>query len=142
EPVSYSIGIGREGLRTPTGKTTVVRKVVGPDWTPTERMVKEDPELKPYYPPGPDNPMGSHAMYLGFQHIAIHGTNKPYAIGRRGSSGCIRMYPEGVRDLWPRVNVGMTVRVVDQPVKVGWIDDKMYIEVHPSQEQSLKVEHE
>lgn len=139
-PIVYSISPGREGLNTPLGATTVNRKVVGPTWTPTARMLKEDPTLKTFYPAGPDNPMGTHALYLGFPDIRIHGTNKPYAIGRRASSGCIRMYPEAIKDIYPRVPVGTKVTVVDQPVKVGWIDDKMYVEVSPTQEQSLRIE--
>ena len=139
-PVTYSIGIGREGLNTPLGKTSVMRKVVGPTWTPTPRMRKEKPELPAVVPPGPENPMGTHAIYLGFPQIAIHGTDKPYGIGRRVSSGCIRLYPEGIKDLYPRVPVGTKVTVVDQPVKVGWIDNKMYIEVQPTQDQSFAIE--
>ena len=140
EPKSYSIGIGREGLRTPVGQTTVEGKKVGPTWTPTERMRREDPKLPAFIPPGPTNPLGTHALYLGFPQIRIHGTDKPYGIGRRASSGCIRMYPEGIVDLYPRVPVGTKVTVVDQPVKVGWIDDKMFIEVSPTQDQSLAIE--
>ncbi|PZQ45905.1 MAG: hypothetical protein DI551_06165 [Micavibrio aeruginosavorus] len=139
-PIVYSISPGREGLNTPLGQTTVTHKKVGPSWTPTPRMLKEDPTLKKFYPPGPDNPLGTHALYLGFPEIRIHGTNKPYAIGRRASSGCIRMYPEAIKDIYNRVPDGTIVTVVDQPVKVGWIDDKMFVEVSPTQEQSLKIE--
>ena len=139
-PLTYPISPGREGLFTPVGTTEVLYKRENPTWTPTPRMLKEDPTLKPFYPPGPDNPLGTHALYLGWDQYRIHGTNKPYAIGRLASSGCIRMYPEGIRDLYPRVANGTKVTVVDQPVKVGWIGDKMYIEVSPTQEQSTKVE--
>ncbi len=140
-PVSYSIGVGREGLNTPIGTTSVLRKVHGPTWTPTPRMRKEKPELPQSIKPfAPDNPMGTHALYLGFPQIAIHGTDKPYGIGRRVSSGCIRMYPEGIADLYPKIPVGTKVTVVDQPVKVGWINDKMYVEVSPTQDQSFAIE--
>lgn len=140
EPEVYSIGIGRDGLNTPEGETTIVRKKEGPTWRPTQRMKDEDPTLKDVYPPGPDNPLGTHAMYLGWPQYAIHGTNKPYGIGRRISSGCIRMYPESITELFKKISVGTRVTVVDQPVKVGWIDDKMYIEVHPTQDQSIDVD--
>lgn len=139
-PIVYSISPGREGLNTPVGATTIQGKKVGPTWTPTARMLKEDPTLKPFYPPGPDNPLGTHALYLGWPEMRIHGTNKPYAIGRRASSGCIRMYPESIKDIYQRVPVGTKVTSVDQPVKVGWIQNKMYVEVSPTQEQSLRVE--
>lgn len=139
-PIVYSISPGREGLNTPVGSTTIQSKRPNPTWTPTPRMIKEDPTLKPFYPAGPDNPMGTHALYLGWPEMRIHGTNKPYAIGRRASSGCIRMYPEAIKDIFQRVPVGTKVTSVDQPVKVGWIKDKMYVEVSPTQEQSLRVE--
>lgn len=139
-PLVYAISPGREGLNTPIGTTTVTSKRENPTWTPTARMLKEDPTLKTFYPAGPDNPMGTHALYVGFPDIRIHGTNKPYAIGRRASSGCIRMYPEAIKDIFARVPVGTKVTSVDQPVKVGWIDSKMYLEVSPTQEQSLRVE--
>lgn len=140
KPLTYSIGIGREGLSTPTGSTTVVRKTVGPTWRPTDRMRKEDPTLPPAVGPGPDNPMGTHAMYLGFPQIAIHGTDKPYGIGRRLSSGCIRMYPEGVVELFKSVSVGTPVTVIDQPVKVAWIGNNLYMEAHPTQKDALIIE--
>lgn len=140
EPVTYSIGIGREGLKTPTGETTITWKKEGPTWRPTERMRKEDPALPEVVEPGPDNPLGTHALYLGWPLYAIHGTNRPFGIGRRVSSGCIRLYPEGISDLFDRVKPGTKVNVVDQAVKIGWIDDKMYVEVHPTQEQTLEVE--
>lgn len=139
-PIVYSISPGREGLNTPVGETTVTAKRENPTWTPTERMRKEDPTLKATYPPGPDNPLGTHALYLGWPQMRIHGTNKPYAIGRLASSGCIRMYPEAIRDIYQRVPVGTKITSVDQPVKVGWIEDKMYVEVSPTQQQSTQVD--
>lgn len=142
EPITFPISIGREGLQTPTGSTSIVRKKAGPTWRPTPRMKEEDPSLPDVVPPGPDNPLGTHALYLGWPQYAIHGTNKPYGIGRRVSSGCIRMYPENIKEFFPMVPVGTKVTVVDQPVKVGWIDGDLYIEVSPTQEQSVKIEHD
>jgi L,D-transpeptidase ErfK/SrfK len=140
KPVTFPIGVGREGLDTPMGKTTVTRKKEGPTWTPTARMRKEDPELKPYYPPGADNPLGTHALYLGWPTYAIHGTNRPFGIGRRVSSGCIRMYPETITQLFDMVPVGTPVQIVNQPIKLAWIDNKLYLEAHPTLEQSIDFE--
>lgn len=139
-PATFPIGIGREGLNTPEGTTKIVRKKKGPTWTPTPRMRKEDPELKPYYPPGPDNPLGTHALYLGWPTYAIHGTNKPFGIGRRISSGCIRMYPETIVQLFDMIPVGTKVTVVDQPIKLAWIDNRLYLEAHPELEQAIQME--
>jgi len=139
-PITYPISVGREGLDTPTGTTKIIRKKDGPTWRPTERMREEDPSLPEVVPPGPDNPLGTHALYLGWPQYLIHGTNKPYGIGRRVSSGCIRMYPENIKKFFPQVPVGTPVTVVDQPIKMGWSDSKMFIEVHPNQEQSAAIE--
>lgn len=139
-PITFPISVGREGLQTPVGSTSVVRKKDGPTWRPTPRMREEKPELPASVPPGPDNPLGTHALYLGWPQYLIHGTNKPYGIGRRVSSGCIRMYPESIKELFPIVPVGTPVTVVDQPIKTGWINGKLHIEVSPTQEQSLKIE--
>lgn len=139
-PTTFPLGVGREGLETPVGTTKIVRKKEGPTWTPTARMREEDPLLKATYPPGPDNPLGTHALYLGWPTYAIHGTNRPFGIGRRISSGCIRMYPEDISTFFDMIPVGTKVTVVDQAVKAAWIDDKLYIEAHPSLEQSLEME--
>jgi L,D-transpeptidase ErfK/SrfK len=137
---SFPIGIGRDGLNTPTGVTKVVRKKREPSWRPTARMRKEDPELPEVVPAGPDNPLGSRAMYLGWPEYLIHGTNKPWGVGRRVSSGCVRMYPEDVEALFELVEVGTKVTVVDQPVKLGWIGGELFIEAHPTQTQSDQLE--
>ncbi len=139
-PTTYPIGVGREGLDTPKGTTKVVRKKDGPTWRPTPRMLREDPELKSVYPPGPDNPLGTHALYLGWPTYALHGTNRPFGIGRRISSGCIRLYPKNIAALFEVIPVGTKVQVVDQPIKLAWIEDKLYIEAHPELEQALQME--
>ncbi len=139
-PYSYPIGIGREGLETPTGKTSVVRKKKGPIWRPTKRMLEEDPKLKAAVPPGPDNPMGTHALYLGWPTYAMHGTNRPFGIGRRVSSGCIRLYPEDIIKFFKQVPVGTPVNVINQPIKVAWIGNELYLEAHPDLEQAIKME--
>jgi len=139
-PVTFPIGIGREGLLTPTGDTSIVRKVVGPTWIPTPRMREEKPYLPAAIGPGPSNPLGSHALYLGWDEYRIHGTDKPWAIGRRVSSGCMRMYPEDIKALYNMVPVGTKVTVVDQPILVGWVGDELYLEANPSKSQNIDIE--
>lgn len=139
-PETYALGIGAEGLDTPIGQTTIVRKTAYPSWYPTERMRK----LKPYLPvavsPGPSNPLGTHAMYLGWPTFLIHGSNKPWGIGRRVSSGCMRMYPEDIIKVFDEVPVGTKVTVVDQPILVGWLKDGLYLEANPSKTQGEEIE--
>ncbi|MDP2206249.1 MAG: L,D-transpeptidase family protein [Alphaproteobacteria bacterium] len=140
EPISYPIGIGSEGLDTPTGVTKIVRKAAGPSWYPTERMREAKPWLPRMVPSGAANPLGTHALYLGWPTFLIHGSNKPWGIGRRVSSGCMRMYPENVVDFFSMVPVGTRVAVVDQPILVGWLDDGLYLEANPTQTQSIDIE--
>lgn len=139
-PQSFPIGIGRDGLSTPLGSTEIVRKREDPSWRPTARMREEDPELPEVVPPGEDNPLGDRAMYMGWPQYLIHGTNKPWGIGRRVSSGCIRMYPEDARTLFDLIEVGTKVTVIDQPIKLGWIDGELFMEAHPTQAQSDQLE--
>ena len=139
-PVSFPIGVGREGFKTPLGKTKVTRKKKGPAWYPTKNARKEDPELPAMVPAGPDNPLGEYALYLGWPAYLIHGTNKPWGIGRRVSRGCIRMYPENIQWLYERVSVGTPVTVVNQPIKLGRYQGDLYLEVHPSRKQVDSLE--
>ena len=129
---SYPIGIGRDGHATPIGGTTIVRKQENPTWYPTASARNDDPTLPAAIPPGPDNPLGDRAMYLGWTNYLIHGTNKEYGIGRRASRGCIRMYSEDAAELYDLVAIGTPVTAVDQPIKVGWIENELYIEASPT----------
>lgn len=81
-------------------------------------------------PPGPDNPLGPHAMKLGLPGILIHGTNKPYGIGMPATHGCIRLYPEDIEALMPQVARGSTVRIQRQAWKTGWRNGVLYFETH------------
>ena len=132
EPLSFPIGIGREGWETPLGRTRIVRKTAHPTWIPTDAEHEERPELPQSVAPGPDNPMGDYALYLGWSGYAVHGTNRPSSIGRRASHGCIRLYPEDMRRLYDAVALDTPVMVVDQPAKVGCSAGELYLEVHPA----------
>lgn len=137
---TFPIGIGQDGWETPSGETTVLRKQVGPTWYPPASIRAEKPELPAMVPPGPDNPLGTHALYLGWKAYLIHGTNKPDGVGRRVSHGCIRMYPEDIVALYPAVGIGTRVRAVNQPVKTGWRGGELYLEVHATLRQIDQVE--
>jgi len=138
--ITHPVGIGREGWSTPLGETRILSKKEGPSWTPPESIRAEhaangDP-LPPVVPPGPDNPLGTHALYLGFKSYLMHGTDKPYGVGMRASHGCIRLYPEDIITLYEGVPVGTPVRVIHQPYKAGWLNGKLYLEAHePLEEQ-------
>ncbi|MGC9417369.1 MAG: L,D-transpeptidase [Rhodovulum sp.] len=97
---------------TRRGRTSVVRKVEGPDWRPTPAMKKRNPEWPDYVPPGPDNPLGTHALYLGWTYYRIHGTHDTRKIGRRSSNGCIGLYNEHIAELYGLAGVGAQVLLI------------------------------
>jgi L,D-transpeptidase ErfK/SrfK len=62
----------------------------------------------------------------------IHGTNNPLAVGMAVTHGCIRMYPEDIRELFALVPVGTPVYLVNEPVKVAMIGGELLLETHPA----------
>lgn len=138
--LTFPIGIGRMGRETPTGVTHVKEKRKNPTWIPPASIRAERPGLPSEVPPGPRNPLGHYALNLAWQGYVIHGTNKPYGIGRRVSSGCIRLYPEDIALLFRLVSVGTPVVIVYQPVKLGWSGGELYMQVHPTAAQSDELE--
>jgi L,D-transpeptidase ErfK/SrfK len=128
---TYPIGVGRVGFATPKGAAKLIRKKAGPSWFVPESIQAEKPELEAVVPPGPENPLGSHALYLSIESYLLHGTNKPLGIGRRVSHGCIRLYPEDITVFFKNAKVGAEVMLVHEPVKAGWRADKLYIEAYP-----------
>jgi L,D-transpeptidase ErfK/SrfK len=137
---AYPIGIAKDGYATPLGVTTVKAKREKPSWVPGESARRDDPKLPARIEPGPDNPLGEHALYLGWPTYLIHGTNDPRGVGRHSSRGCIRLYPDDIAELYANVPPGTKVRVVNEPVKLGWIGGELYLEVNPDAEQSLELD--
>ena len=94
---------------TRRGYTKVVRKREAPDWTPTASMRERDPTLPAYMPPGPGNPLGTHALYLTWPAYLVHGTHDTRKIGRQSSSGCIGLFNSDIEELYALVDVGTQV---------------------------------
>ncbi len=145
EVITYPVSMGRMDWRTPIGKTSVVNKQKDPSWTPPasikrEHAAKGDP-LPDVVPPGPDNPLGKYAMRLGVAGYLIHGTDaaKADGIGMRVTHGCMRMYNEDVAKLFPLVPVGAPVYLVNQPVKLGWQGNKLYMEISQPLDEDVGI---
>jgi lipoprotein-anchoring transpeptidase ErfK/SrfK len=111
QAMRYGIGVGREGFIW-SGVKTIERKAEWPDWTPPPEMIARSPYLPRFTAGGEGNPLGARAMYLSGSMYRIHGTNAPWTIGSKASSGCIRMVNEDVIDLYNRVKVGTKVVVL------------------------------
>jgi L,D-transpeptidase ErfK/SrfK len=97
---------------TRRGRTSVIRMVEGPSWSPTPNMRKRNPEWPAYIPPGPDNPLGTHALYLSWKYYRIHGTHDTRKIGRQSSNGCIGLYNEHIAQLFSLTKVGTQVLLI------------------------------
>jgi L,D-transpeptidase ErfK/SrfK len=140
EVYTFPISIGREGWATPLGSTRVVSKVKDPPWRVPASIRREHAEngdpLPAVVPPGPDNPLGRHAMRLAIPgDYLIHGTNKPAGVGMRISHGCIRMNPEDIEWLFPQVPIGLPVHIVNQPLLVGARGGDIFLEAHAPLEE-------
>ena len=82
-------------------------------------MIAAMPRYRPYaggLVGGLGNPLGARALYLYRDgrdtYFRVHGTNEPESIGHAVSSGCIRLFNQGIIDLYNRVLVGTHVTVV------------------------------
>ena len=115
QAIRYGVGVGRAGFEW-RGRAHVGRKAEWPSWTPPAAMLKRRPDLPRFMNGGINNPLGARALYLynGDRDtlFRIHGTNEPWTIGQAVSSGCIRMMNDDVMDLYSRVRVGASVRVI------------------------------
>ena len=142
EVITHPVGVGRQGWATPYLDTRIIQKKTRPSWYPPESIRKEHAEmgdpLPKRVPPGPKNPLGNYMMRLGMPEYIIHGTNKPFGIGMRVSHGCIRLYPEDIKSLYRQVKLNTPVRIVNQPYKVGRLEDKIYLEAHPYLEEDTE----
>jgi L,D-transpeptidase ErfK/SrfK len=145
---TYPVGIGDVGWETPVAVGHVIYRKVDPTWLIPESL--RDKYGAVTIPPGPNNPLGKYWLGLSLPGYGIHGTNSPWGIGKRVSHGCIRLYPEHIALLFKKVDVNTPVEIVYEPVKIGFQNQNIFIEVHPDiynripdvQAQTLRRLHE
>lgn len=142
EVITYPVGIGREGWDTPLGISYIGSKTKNPTWNVPESIrnfrASEGVILPRSVAPGPNNPLGGYALRLASTTYLIHGTNDYTGVGRRSSSGCIRMLPEDVERLFDEVQPKTPINIVNAPYKLGWSADKLYFEAHVPLEDQHK----
>ena len=127
---TWPIGIGTEETPSPIRSFWIVTKEENPTWVVPQSILKTMNPPRPVVPPGPDNPLGAYRMRLSYDLYSIHGTDTPWAVGRLGTHGCIRLYPEDIGELYDDVRVGTPGEIVYQPVKVGEAGGRIYVQVH------------
>jgi L,D-transpeptidase ErfK/SrfK len=137
EVLTYPVSIGRMDWRTPLGITKVARKERDPVWRPPPSIraehAREGEELPTFIAGGdPTNPLGRFALRLGIPSYLIHGVDerKAFGIGMRVTHGCIRMYPEDIEELFDMVPANTQVTIVDEPIKIGKVGDRVFLSVH------------
>ena len=141
---TYPISIGKDDeWKTPLTITRITAKTKKPNWYPPESIRKEheenDDPLPKVVPPGPENPLGDYALRLALPGYLIHGTNVPQGIGMRVTHGCIRLHPTGIEQLFENIVIDTPVTIVNQPYKVGWQENKLYVETHSDIEEQEKA---
>jgi L,D-transpeptidase ErfK/SrfK len=141
---TYPIGIGMEDWQTPTGYFKVIEKIKHPKWFVPKSILKyraeHHDEVPKVVPSGADNPLGQYALRLSNPEYLIHGTDNPLGVGQRSSAGCIRMYPEDIKELFSLIEKGTRVFITNEPYKVTKEDGRIYLEAHmPLHEQRIKM---
>lgn len=141
---TYPVGIGSPERPTPLGQTYIKRKTIRPTWhvpaSIAEDYRKKGDPLPEKVPPGPLNPLGEHALYLNMPGYLIHGTNKPASIGLKATNGCLRLYPEHVKQLYENTPVNTPVNIVNQPYLIGLSEGVIYLEAHATSEDANPAE--
>jgi hypothetical protein len=127
--------VGREERPTPQGVYRVQAKTENPTWVIPESIrrehIRESGDYRRSIPGGdPDNPLGNYRLTLSKPRYAIHGTNIPWGPGMPVSHGCVRLFPEDIKRVYPVVPVGARVELTYQPVKIGQAGGRTWVEVH------------
>jgi lipoprotein-anchoring transpeptidase ErfK/SrfK len=107
--IRYPVAIGKP-VEQWEGVQTITAKRENPTWYPPEE-IQWEMDVPPVVPPGPQNPLGPRALYLGDTLYRIHGTNRPGSIGGAVSHGCFRMHNPHIIELFEKVQIGANVYV-------------------------------
>ena len=124
----YPVGVGKTLTPTPLGDFKIVRRISNPAWVNPYRQSK-------VIAPGETNPIGQY--WLGFalnkksQEYGFHGTTDLNSVGKASTHGCIRMYPDDIKELFNLASVGTPVHVIYNPVEVMEYQNKLFVRAHP-----------
>jgi L,D-transpeptidase ErfK/SrfK len=129
------VAVGRRTWATPIGDFRVATRETDPTWDVPASIRAEarrqGRSLPVSVPPGPTNPLGRFWIGLTGGAVGLHGTNAPSSIYGAVTHGCVRLHPDDIAWLFPRVQIGMTVRTVYEPLLLADIGGRVYLEAHP-----------
>ncbi len=132
--LSYPISIGDEARRYKSGTYKILQRVRNPSWNVPENIKKArkraGKEVIDVMPPGDDNPLGYFAMSTDGAGLVIHGTNRPWSIGRNVREGSIRLYPHDMENLINLTDKNTPVRIVNESLKWGTQRGLFFMEFH------------
>jgi lipoprotein-anchoring transpeptidase ErfK/SrfK len=97
---SATVGIGRPGSPTPTGRFSITDKLAGTAYGPYYGCCILALSGHQVHTP---------AGWQGGDRLAIHGTNDPGSIGQPSSAGCLHADAEDLKVLMKRVPLGTPV---------------------------------
>jgi len=107
----YRVATAAPGYVTPVGTWNVIDKRENPTWY-NPALDSWGADLPAVISPGPNNPLGTRALYLDSPGIRIHGTSNSASIGTYASHGCIRMLISDSEELYPLVPIGTRVIIM------------------------------
>jgi L,D-transpeptidase ErfK/SrfK len=129
------VAVGRRTWPTPIGDFRIAVREPDPTWDVPASIRAEarrlGRSLPRSVPPGPSNPLGKFWIGLAGAGFGVHGTNAPSSIYGVVTHGCVRLHPDDIAWLFPRVTVGMTVRIVYEPILLADVGGRVFLEVHP-----------
>ena len=140
--ITFPVGIGRMDWKTPLGLSEIDLKLENPAWYPP-KTVRNEYKLEglildAIVPPGPNNPLGKLAMRINIPGgYFIHGTNRPDGVGMEISHGCIRLFPEDIKEVFKMSSIGTRVLVIDEPIKLAKSGNKIFLQFHHSKYDSI-----
>ena len=142
----YPVGVGTEENPSPLTDAKVTMPLESPAWYPPASIraayEASGDYLPRMIPPGPENPLGTHALLLSEKGYLIHGTNKKFGVGMPVSHGCFRMYNEDISRFVYQVQKGTPVQVVHDAVKIGFSNGEVWLEVHRPHEDYPREDRE
>jgi lipoprotein-anchoring transpeptidase ErfK/SrfK len=103
-----AIGSHRDPLPVGTWKINGVRRDPVFHYNPKLFWDAEPSHAKAKIQPGPNNPVGVIWIDLSKDHLGIHGTPEPRAVGKTQSHGCIRLTNWDALELGAMVKPGTT----------------------------------
>lgn len=132
----YPVAVGQPDWQTPTGSFQVITRERDPVWdvpvSIQQEMRRKGEKVRKKVPPGPDNPLGGYWMGLSATCCGIHSTNAPGSVYQFKTHGCVRMSPDDADDLFHRIEVGIPVEIIYEPVLLARNrDGTTLMEVHP-----------